>query len=51
VDRCVKEIERMAAHKPRGEPERYAEVAQRFSQGALLPQLVAELERGNSRNH
>ena len=44
VDRCVTEIERLASQKRRGEPERYAEVAGRFSQRVLLPQLVAELD-------
>ena len=46
VDCCVSVIEQFAAQKRRGEPERYAEVAHRFSQRVLLPQLVAELERG-----
>jgi len=46
VDGCVAEIERRAAEKRRGEPEQYAEVARRFSQRTLLPQLVAELEQG-----
>jgi glycosyltransferase involved in cell wall biosynthesis len=46
VDCCVSVIERFAAQRRRGEPERYAGVAHRFSQQVLLPQLVAELERG-----
>jgi glycosyltransferase involved in cell wall biosynthesis len=51
VDGCVSEIERIAAGKQRGEPERYAAVARRFSQRVLLPQLVAELERGRPEGH
>jgi len=51
VDRCVSEIERVAAGKHRGKPERYAAVARRFSQHVLLPQLVAELERETPEGH
>ncbi len=44
VDRCRDQIQRMAALKQRGEPERYASLAHQFSQGALLPRFIAELE-------
>ena len=44
VDRCVSEIQRIAALNRRGESGRYAAVAAKFSQAALLPRLLAELE-------
>jgi colanic acid biosynthesis glycosyl transferase WcaI len=44
VEACVREIQRIAATKRRGEEARYAAVAGEFSQKSLLPQLIRELE-------
>jgi colanic acid biosynthesis glycosyl transferase WcaI len=44
VDACVAQIVRMASLKQRGDPERYEATATQFSQRALLPALVKQLE-------
>jgi colanic acid biosynthesis glycosyl transferase WcaI len=44
ADGCAAQIRRIAGEGARGEAERYRAVAAQFSQGVLLPRLVAGLE-------